>query len=331
MKKILVTGSVGFIGSELALRLLSNDIEVIGIDNHNPYYNPALKERRLERFIGNKNYKHYRIDLKDIKSLKEVFLDNEFSIVVNLAAQAGVRYSFENPASYIDSNVVGFGNLLECSRQSKIDHLIYASSSSVYGLNKKLPFSVKDRVDHPINLYAASKKTNELMAHAYSHIYKLKTTGLRFFSVYGPWGRPDMALWLFTEKINRGEKIQVFNKGDHKRDFTYIDDIVEGLLSVVLDRKASSAFTGLDNKNDALYRIYNIGNNKSVPLNDFITEIEKNLQKKSIKEFLPLQMGDVAETWADIDSFKDDFNYNPKTSVKEGVKKFVQWYLEYIE
>ena len=331
--KILVTGSAGFIGSALTLRLLERGDEVIGIDNHNDYYDPSLKEARLSRHKDHKNYTHIKLDIEDKGAVDKLFQDYKPQRVVNLAAQAGVRYSIENPLAYINTNLVGFGNILEGCRHNNIDHLVYASSSSVYGSNTKMPFSIHDNVDHPLSLYAASKKANELMAHTYSHLYELPTTGLRFFTVYGPWGRPDMALFKFTKAILSGEKIQVFNYGKHRRDFTYIDDIVEGVVRV-LDRPASSNPNWSGENPDSgtslsPWRIYNIGNNTPVELMDYIDAIESTLGMKADKELLPLQQGDVPDTYADVDDLVKEFDYKPATSVKLGVKNFVEWYKTY--
>ena len=331
--KILVTGSAGFIGSALTISLLDRGDMVIGIDNHNDYYDPALKEARLSRHINHPNYIHIRMDIEDGKAVETLFKKHQFNCVVNLAAQAGVRYSIENPLAYINTNMVGFGHILEGCRHNNIAHLVYASSSSVYGSNTKMPFSVHDNVDHPLSLYAASKKTNELMAHTYSHLYDLPTTGLRFFTVYGPWGRPDMALFKFTKAILSGEKIQVFNYGKHRRDFTYIDDIVEGVIRV-LDRpaKGNLSWSGKhpdSGSSNAPWRIYNIGNNSPVELLDYIKAIEDELNVNAVKELLPLQPGDVPDTFADVDDLVKDFEYKPKKPLVEGVKDFVDWYKDY--
>ena len=331
--KVLVTGSAGFIGSALVLRLLDRDDIVIGIDNHNDYYDPSLKEARLSRHADHPNYKHIRMDIEDREAMAKLFEEHQFEGVVNLAAQAGVRYSIENPLAYINTNMVGFGHILEGCRHNNVDHLVYASSSSVYGSNTKMPFSIHDNVDHPLSLYAASKKANELMAHTYSHLYDLPTTGLRFFTVYGPWGRPDMALFKFTKAILAGEKIQVFNYGKHSRDFTYIDDIVEGVIRV-LDKPAQSNpnWSG-DNPDSgtsrAPWRVYNIGNNSPVELMDYIKAIENALGINAEKELLPLQPGDVPDTYADVDDLVREFGYKPSMSVKQGVKNFVDWFKEY--
>ena len=331
--KVLITGSAGFIGAALTLRLLDRGDQVVGIDNHNDYYDPNLKEARLNRFIDRKSYSHKRIDIEDRSAVQQVFSEGGFDSVVNLAAQAGVRYSLENPLAYINTNVVGFTHILEGCRHSNIKHLVYASSSSVYGANTEMPFSIHDNVDHPLSLYAASKKANELMAHTYSHLYELPTTGLRFFTVYGPWGRPDMALFKFTKAILEGRSIQVFNYGNHRRDFTYVDDIVEGVTRV-LDRPASpnSAWRGDtpdSGTSKAPWRVYNIGNNAPVALLDYIGAIESALGLEAKKELLPLQPGDVPDTYANVDDLVKDFDYRPSISVEEGVKKFVNWYREY--
>ncbi len=330
---ILVTGSAGFIGSELSKKLLETGYDVIGIDNHNDYYDPKLKQDRLNRFINHLNYKHYKVDIEDYESLNDVFAKHNINTVINLAAQAGVRYSIENPQAYINTNIVGFGNILECCRHNKIRHLIYASSSSVYGLNTKMPFSTSHNVDHPLSLYAASKKANELMAHTYSNLYNLPTTGLRFFTVYGPWGRPDMALFKFTDAIVNDRKISIYNYGKHRRDFTYIDDIVEGLVKVLSSPAKSNVSWNSNNpdpsSSSAPWRIYNIGNNAPVDLMDYITAIEKALGKKAKTELLPLQPGDVPDTYADVNQLISDFNYKPSMNVEEGVSKFVEWYIDY--
>ena len=331
--KVLVTGSAGFIGSALSIKLLERGNTVVGIDNHNDYYDPDLKEARLARHLNHKNYTHVRMDIEDRKAIEKLFEEHRFEGVVNLAAQAGVRYSIENPMAYIHTNMVGFGYILEGCRHSKVKHLVYASSSSVYGSNTKMPFSVHDNVDHPLSLYAASKKANELMAHTYSNLYDLPTTGLRFFTVYGPWGRPDMALFKFTKAILAGEKIEVFNYGKHRRDFTYIDDIVEGVLRV-LDKPAKSNQNWRGGNPDpatssAPYRIYNIGNNNPVELMDYIEALEASLGKKAEKELLPLQLGDVPDTYADVDDLVKEFGYKPSTKVDQGVKNFALWYREY--
>ena len=331
--KILVTGSAGFIGSALSIKLLDRGDSVIGIDNHNNYYDPALKESRLSRHINHKNYNHINMNIEDQKAVEELFNEHQFDSVVNLAAQAGVRYSIENPLKYVKTNMVGFGHILEGCRYGNVAHLVYASSSSVYGSNTKIPFSVHDNVDHPVSLYAASKKANELMAHTYSHLYNLPTTGLRFFTVYGPWDRPDMALQKFTKSILTGEKIQVFNYGKHRRDFTYIDDIVEGVIRV-LDQPAIPNPNWDSDYPDsgssvAPWRIYNIGNNSPVELLDYIKAIEDALGIKADKELLPLQPGDVPDTYADVADLVRDFDYKPSMTINQGVTKFIEWYKNY--
>jgi UDP-glucuronate 4-epimerase len=331
----LITGSAGFIGSNLVLCLLERGDKVIGIDNHNDYYDPAIKEARLARHANHPNYTHLRIDLADRQAIEAAFATHMPQRVVNLAAQAGVRYSIENPLAYIDSNVVGFAHILEGCRNHGVDHLVYASSSSVYGANTAMPFSIHQNVDHPLSLYAASKKTNELMAHTYSHLYGLPTTGLRFFTVYGPWGRPDMALFKFTKAILAGEPIQVFNYGKHRRDFTYVDDIVEGVIRT-LDRPAPINPQWDSNLPDpgtslAPWRVYNIGNSSPVELMDYIGALEKALGKTAIKEFLPLQPGDVPDTYANVDDLAEQFNYKPSTTVQNGTQRFVDWYRNYFK
>ena len=330
---LLVTGSAGFIGSALTIRLLDRGDKVIGIDNHNDYYDPNLKEARLARHLNHINYKHIRMSIEDRNGMAKLFKDHKFEGVINLAAQAGVRYSIQNPLSYIDSNIVGFAHILEGCRYSKVKHLVYASSSSTYGLNSKQPFSTHEGVDHPISLYAATKKSNELMAHTYSHLYNLPTTGLRFFTVYGPYDRPDMALQKFTREIINDKPITIYNYGKHRRDFTYIDDVVEGIVRV-LDRPAPINPDWDSNKPDpatssAPYRIYNIGNNSPVDLMNYIGALEKSLGKTAKKELLPIQPGDVPSTYADIDDLIDQFDYNPSMRVEEGVENFAKWYMEY--
>lgn len=331
--KVLVTGAAGFIGAALCEKLLERGDEVIGIDNHNNYYEPSLKEARLARFSENKGYTHLRIDLANKEDIQQAFKQHTPERVVNLAGQAGVRYSIENPLAYIESNILGFTHILEASREHKIEHLVYASSSSVYGANTTLPFSVHQNVDHPLSLYAATKKSNELMAHTYSHLYDLPTTGLRFFTVYGPWGRPDMALFKFTKAILADEAIPVFNFGKHKRDFTYVDDIVDGVVRV-LDRTAVknmnwSGDTSDPGSSNAPWKIYNIGNNQPISLMDYIGALEEALGTKAKLEMLPMQAGDLPETFADMDDFIKEFNYQPKTSINDGVLRFVKWYLSY--
>jgi UDP-glucuronate 4-epimerase len=331
--RILVTGSAGFIGSSLVMGLLARGDEIVGIDNHNNYYDPSLKEARLARHENHENYTHIRMDIEDGDAVMGLFKDYQFEGVVNLAAQAGVRYSIENPLAYVNTNIVGFTHILEGCRHNNVEHLVYASSSSVYGANTSMPFSIHDNVDHPLSFYAASKKANELMAHTYSHLYDLPTTGLRFFTVYGPWGRPDMALFMFTKSILEGKKISVYNFGNHRRDFTYIDDIVEGIIKV-LDRPALRNPDWSGNKPDsgsslAPWRIYNIGNNSPIELLDYIQAIEDSIGIKADKEFLPLQPGDVPDTYADVDDLVKEFNYKPSMSINQGVKNFVDWYREY--
>ncbi|MBT7276575.1 MAG: NAD-dependent epimerase [Woeseiaceae bacterium] len=331
--KVLVTGSAGFIGSAVSLRLLERGDEVVGIDSHNDYYDPSLKEARLARHIDHPNYQHFKINIEDGPAVARLFKEHKFDGVINLAAQAGVRYSIENPSAYINTNLVGFGHILEGCRHNKIGHLVYASSSSVYGANTKTPFSIHDNVDHPLSLYAASKKANELLAHTYSHLYNLPTTGLRFFTVYGPWGRPDMALFKFTKAILAGEKIQVFNFGKHRRDFTYVDDIVEGVIRV-LDKPAQSNLDWSGANPDpgsslAPWRVYNIGNNAPIELLDYIQAIENALGMEAEKELLPLQPGDVPDTYADVDDLVKEFGYKPSMTIEEGIRNFVNWYKEY--
>jgi len=328
--RVLVTGAAGFIGSHLSERLLARGDEVLGYDNLNAYYDPTLKEARLARLTPKEGFSFVRASLEDRAALEAAFDDFKPQRVVNLAAQAGVRYSLENPHAYIDSNIVGFLNILEACRHRGIEHLVYASSSSVYGANRKLPFAVEDSVDHPVSLYAASKKANELMAHTYSHLFNLPTTGLRFFTVYGPWGRPDMALFLFTRKILAGEPIDVFNHGHHTRDFTYVDDIVEGVIRT-LDR-----VPGADPNYDPLaptpasslapYRVYNIGNHQPVELLRYIEVLEECLGRKAEKRLLPLQPGDVPDTYADVEALSRDTGYSPSTPIETGVRRFAEWY-----
>ncbi len=331
---ILVTGAAGFIGYHLSEKLLARGDTVTGLDNLNDYYDVRLKEARLERLRAHADFGFLRADLQDRAALETLFAAARFDAVVNLAAQAGVRYSLENPHAYVQSNISGFMNILECCRHHRIGHLVYASSSSVYGMNSALPFSVHDNVDHPISLYAASKKANELMAHAYSHLYRIPTTGLRFFTVYGPWGRPDMALFLFTKAILAGDPIQVFNNGNMQRDFTYIDDIVEGIIRV-LDRPATSspawdAAYPDPGTSSAPYRLYNIGNSKPVLLTDFVAAIEKALGRTAQKILLPMQPGDVAATYADVEDLIATIDYQPNTPVQTGIDNFVAWYLDYM-
>ncbi|MEY8191259.1 NAD-dependent epimerase [Peribacillus simplex] len=330
--KVLVTGAAGFIGSHLSKKLLTNGITVIGIDNLNDYYDVNLKKSRLS-LIENKNFYFEKTNLEDRENITAIFEKHMPDAVVNLAAQAGVRYSLENPHAYIESNIVGFTNILEACRHNKVGQLIYASSSSVYGANTNLPFSVHDNVDHPISLYAATKKANELMAHTYSHLYGLPTTGLRFFTVYGPWGRPDMALFLFTKAIINGEPIKVFNNGNMMRDFTYVDDIVESIFRLI-QRKPEPNLEWSGKKPDpgtsyAPYKVYNIGNNNPVTLMEFINAIEEKLGIEAKKEFLPLQAGDVPETYADVEDLYRDINFKPQTDIKDGISNFIDWYREY--
>lgn len=331
--KVLITGSAGFIGSTLALRLLERGDEVIGIDNLNDYYDVSLKQARLDRTLGHSGYTDVRIDLEDREGIARVFEQHRPQRVVNLAAQAGVRYSIENPLAYVDTNLVGFANILEGCRHNGVEHLVYASSSSVYGANTRMPFSVHDNVDHPVSLYAASKKANELMAHTYSHLYRIPTTGLRFFTVYGPWGRPDMALFKFTRSILAGEPIDVFNHGRHRRDFTYIDDIVEGVIRT-LDRvpEPNPEWNGDapdSASSTAPYRLYNIGNNQPVELLHYIKVLEDCLGRKAEMNMLPLQPGDVPDTYADVQDLIRDVGYKPATTVEEGVARFVDWYRDF--
>ncbi|WP_223634653.1 NAD-dependent epimerase [Planococcus sp. 4-30] len=330
--KILITGAAGFIGSTLAKKLLKQNYSIIGIDNLNDYYSVSLKEARLS-LLENSNFIFHKTDLEDSKEIASIFEKEKPDVVVNLAAQAGVRYSIENPRAYIDSNIVGFMNILEASRHNEIKHLIYASSSSVYGANTSLPFSVHDNIDHPLSLYAATKKANELMAHTYSSLYDIPTTGLRFFTVYGPWGRPDMALFMFTKNILEGKAINVFNNGEMMRDFTYVDDIVEAITRLVeKPAQPNPEWTGENpdpGTSYAPYKIYNIGNNSPVRLMDFIEAIEEKTGKKAIKNFMPLQAGDVPATYANVEDLYRDIDFQPETNIKDGVGKFVDWYVSY--
>ena len=331
--KILVTGVAGFIGSTLALRLLERGDTVCGIDNMNDYYDVRLKEARLQRIKDHRHFEFQKLDIIDREAMAELFQKQKFDAVMHLAAQAGVRYSITNPQSYIDSNLVGFGNILEGCRHSGVKHLAFASSSSVYGANTKLPFSEHDNVDHPVSLYAATKKANELMAHCYSHLYDLPCTGLRFFTVYGPWGRPDMALFKFTKGILEGDPIPVFNHGKMIRDFTFIDDIVEGVIRAI-DRPASpnSGWSGEapdPATSYAPYRIYNIGNNQPVELMRYIEVLEESLGKKAKLEMLPMQDGDVPATYANTENLENDVGFRPRTSVEHGIARFVEWYKSY--
>ena len=346
--KILVTGSAGFIGYHLVKELIKQDHEVVGIDNLNDYYDVNLKLGRLNdagidvnqisgskeiTSLSNNSYRFIKLDLTDRQGLDELFQKEGFDAVCNLAAQAGVRYSLTNPQAYIDSNIQGFLNILECCRHNKIKHLLYASSSSVYGLNKNMPFSTHNNADHPVSLYAASKKSNELMAHTYSHLFGIPTTGLRFFTVYGSWGRPDMAIYLFTKAILEGKPINVFNNGEMKRDFTHVSDIVDGIIRVLNNpSKSNPEWKGIKpdpESSSAPYRVFNIGRGKSVKLMDFITEIEKNVGRNAEKVLLPLQDGDVEETWADVSELSSNFGYDPKTEVEQGIPEFVSWYKQY--
>ena len=331
--KVLITGAAGFIGSALSLRLLERGDEVIGIDSLNDYYDVALKEARLERTAVYDKFTDLRVSIDDREAMADIFSTHRPDRVVNLAAQAGVRYSIENPLAYVDTNLLGFANVLEGCRHNGVEHLVYASSSSVYGSNTKMPFSVHDNVDHPVSLYAASKKANELMAHTYSHLYRIPTTGLRFFTVYGPWGRPDMAYFKFTQKILAGEPIDVFNNGNHQRDFTYIDDIVEGVVRL-LDKipEPNPEWTGDAPdaaSSTAPYRLYNIGNNQPVELMHYIEVLEDCLGKKAVKNMLPMQPGDVQATYADVDELVRAIDYKPAMSVEEGMARFVDWYNDY--
>lgn len=333
MQKILVTGAAGFIGFHLSQKLLAAGKQVVGLDNLNDYYDVTLKQARLDLLSKEKGFSFHKLDLADQKGMEKLFADEQFDGVVNLAAQAGVRYSLQNPHAYVNSNLVGFINILEGCRHTKVKHLVYASSSSVYGANTKMPFAVSDNVDHPVSLYAATKKSNELMAHSYSHLYDLPTTGLRFFTVYGPWGRPDMALFLFTKAILNGEPIDVFNHGKMRRDFTYVDDIVEGVVRVMDKVPQGDANWSGDAPDPscslAPYALFNIGNNQPVQLMDMIGMLEKELGVEAQKNFLPLQDGDVPETYADIDALFDAVEFKPATSLTDGIAAFVDWYKEF--
>ena len=331
--KLLVTGTAGFIGSALSIRLLERGDEIVGIDNLNDYYDVNLKLARLERLRDYERFKFIKLEIADRGAVEDLFFREKFQRVMHLAAQAGVRYSITNPHAYIDSNILGFINILEGCRHNGVEHLAYASSSSVYGANTNMPFSIHDNVDHPVSLYAASKKANELMAHTYSHLYKLPTTGLRFFTVYGPWGRPDMSLFLFTRNILEGKPIDVFNYGNHRRDFTYIDDIVEGVIRVIDKPAQANASWASENPDPgtslAPYRVYNIGNNNPVNLLAFIETLEKCLGREAIKNLLPLQPGDVPDTYADVSDLVNDLGYKPRTLLETGIRNFVKWYKDF--
>ncbi len=333
--RILVTGAAGFIGANLSQRLLARGDEVLGYDNLNDYYDPTLKEARLDALLPQPGFRFVRASLEDRPALEAAFADFKPERVVNLAAQAGVRYSLENPHAYVDSNIVGFMNILECCRHNGVGHLVYASSSSVYGANRKLPFAVEDSVDHPVSMYAATKKANELMAHTYSHLFALPTTGLRFFTVYGPWGRPDMALFLFTKKILAGEPIDVFNHGHHTRDFTYVDDIVEGVIrtldSVPGPDPAHDPMAPTAATSSAPYRVYNIGNHQPVELLRYIEVLEQCLGRSAVKRLLPLQAGDVPDTYADVSALQRATGYAPSTTIDVGIARFVAWYRAYFK
>jgi UDP-glucuronate 4-epimerase len=326
MARILVTGAAGFIGMHTAARLLDRGDQVVGIDNLNDYYSPALKRGRLAMLSGREDFQFHQLALEDHDAIRDLFRQYSFDAVIHLAAQAGVRYSLQHPHAYVNSNLVGFTNILEACRHNSTGHLVYASSSSVYGANKKTPFCVEDRVDHPVSLYAATKKANELMAHTYSHLFGLPTTGLRFFTVYGPWGRPDMALWLFTDAILNDRPIDVFNHGQMQRDFTFVDDIVEGVVRVCdhVPQPGSA-----DQPTEAPYRIYNIGNNQPVALLKMIETLEDCLGKQAVKNMLPMQPGDVPATYADIDALQSAVGFRPTTSIEVGIRRFVDWYLDY--
>ncbi len=331
MKTILVTGVAGFIGMQTAARLLDRGDTVIGFDNLNDYYAPQLKLDRLAQLTGRSGFHFEKLALEDREGMGKLFESHKFDSVIHLAAQAGVRYSLTNPHAYVDANLVGFMNILECCRHQHVGHLTYASSSSVYGANRKIPFSVDDRVDHPVSLYAATKKANELMAHAYSHLYGIPTTGLRFFTVYGPWGRPDMAIWIFTKAILSGQPIDVFNHGKMKRDFTFVADIVEGVIRTNDTIPTAQPVTAAadDSQTSAPYRVYNIGNNQPIELMHLIETLEKSLGRKAKKNMLPMQPGDVPATFADIDALQRDVGFRPSTPIEEGVQKFVDWYRQY--
>ena len=346
--KILITGTAGFIGFHLVLKLIESGMDILGIDSINDYYDPNLKYARLaecgiyrDKINWNQeiksslynNYRFIRMNIESKNDLMALCASEEFDVIVHLAAQAGVRYSIQNPDAYAQANLVGFLNILEAARQFKVKHLVYASSSSVYGLNTTMPFAVSNNVDHPVSLYAATKKANELMAHAYSHLYKIPTTGLRFFTVYGPWGRPDMAYFIFAESILNGKGIKVFNHGKMKRDFTYIDDVVQGIINIIGKPSVPDTYWDAANPNPssstAPYRVYNIGNNKPVELMSFIGEIEKNIGVKANIEFMEMQAGDVTDTWANVDDLINNFGYSPNTTIDVGISKFVKWYKSY--
>lgn len=327
--KFLVTGAAGFIGNFVAERLCKEGHEVIGLDNLNDYYDPNLKLARLKRIEHFENFTFIKMDISDRLAIANLFETEKFERVIHLAAQAGVRYSIENPMAYIDSNMVGFATILEGCRHHKVKHLVYASSSSVYGANKKVPFSESDNVDHPVSLYAATKKSNELMAHTYSHLYDLPTTGLRFFTVYGPWGRPDMAPFLFTDAVSSDREIKVFNNGKMERDFTYIDDIVEGIIRIQNVIPSKNEDTLNKQEGSPLYNVYNIGNNQPVELEHFITCIESALDKRAIKRYLPMQDGDVVKTFSDTENLEKLFGYKPNTDLQLGINEFVAWYKSY--
>ena len=333
--KILITGAAGFIGAALGVRLLERGDEVFGVDSLNDYYDVSLKQARLDRLRPHRRFRFLQLDVSHRATTASLFEAERFERVAHVAAQAGVRYSLENPHAYVDSNLVGFMNILEGCRHHEVEHLVYASSSSVYGANTKLPFSVRDNIDHPVSLYAATKKANELMAHCYSHLYHLPTTGLRFFTVYGPWGRPDMALFVFIRRMMADEPIDVFNYGKHRRDFTYVDDIIEGVVRV-LDKVATANTQWSSSDPDpatssAPYRVYNIGNNRAVELNRYIEVLEQALGKKAIRNLLPLQLGDVPDTYADVSELVQDFDYRPQTSIEVGVQRSVDWYRQYYD
>ena len=334
-KSVLVTGAAGFIGFHLSLRLLKEGYQVTGLDNLNAYYDVKLKESRLDLLKKHDKFKFQKADLANLSELEALFKEQDYDVVVNLAAQAGVRYSLTNPHAYVDANIVGFVNILECCRHFSVKHLVYASSSSVYGANTNMPFSIHHNVDHPVSLYAASKKANELMAHTYSHLYKLPCTGLRFFTVYGPWGRPDMALFLFTRAIIQGKPIKVFNHGKMQRDFTYIDDIIEGVYRVMHKLPEPNLSWSGDAPDPgtsyAPFKLYNIGNNNPVELTEFIAAIEDSLGKQAQKEYLDLQPGDVPATYADVDDLINDVGFKPATPLKVGIARFIEWYREYYQ